>query len=65
MNPWFFRFLRFVAGFALVAITCALVLDRAVLKEQLIILTVAAIGSDLICAFCDRALKAFFRHWNF
>lgn len=59
------RTLRFLGGFVVVVITCLVALDRAVLREQLILLSLLATAAGLICAFSDRALKAVSDHWTF
>jgi hypothetical protein len=64
MKTWQSAFLRFLGGAAVVAAICATALDREVLKEQLVILCVAAVAAGLICAFSGRAFKALLAHWR-
>jgi hypothetical protein len=64
MKTWQSAVLRFLAGAVLVAIICATALDREVLKEQLVILAIAAAAAGLICAFSGRAFKALLEHWR-
>lgn len=64
MKTWQSAVLRFLAGAALVAIICATVLDREVLKKQLVILVIAAAVAGLICALSGRAFKALIEHWR-
>ncbi len=65
MKSPFARILRFLAGFVVVVITCLVAVDRAVLREQFILLSSLATVAGLICAFSDRALKAVSDHLMF
>jgi hypothetical protein len=65
MNSPVLRVARFLVGFSAVAITCAFVLERSAWKEQMILLLIFSVVAGLICAFCDRAIKAVFDHWAF
>lgn len=64
MKTWQSAALRFLGGATLVAIICATALERDVLKEQIVILLIAAAAAGLICAFSDRLFKALLEHWR-